>query len=228
LPLLVASLAAMLIKFGDRYLIAYFLGVAAVAPYDIAYKIVNMIYGLTVLVVNTVLIPRVMHAENRGDGDDRDLQIVRGTKLSIYGFGACLLIVAASSSTVWTRVTENAQYSSARGLALALGVSVLIGIAANPAQLALMAKNKTGALAFIDTCGACVIGAMDCITLPDLGVYGAAMSAIAGLASTCAAKHLYARSKHLATLRTFTDWTDERRIALRLARAVQPSAWTRS
>src|ERR1039458_7115974 len=99
----------------------------------------------------------MMRAENRGDGGDRDLQIARGTKLSMYGFGACLLFVAASSSTIWTRATGNAQYSSARGLALALGVSVLIGIAANPAQWALMAKNRTGALAVIDTCGACLI-----------------------------------------------------------------------
>jgi O-antigen/teichoic acid export membrane protein len=228
LPLLIAALAAMLIKFGDRYLIAYFLGVAAVSPYDIAYKIVNMVYSLTVLVANTVLVPRIMHAENRGDGGDRDLQIARGTKLALYGFGACLLIMAASSSAVWTRVTGNAQYASARGLALALGVSTLISIASNPAGWALMAKNRTGALAVIDTCGAFVIGAMDCLTLPVLGVYGAAISAIVGRAGTCTAKHLYARSKQLATLRSFTDWAEERRIALRFARAVQPSAWTRS
>jgi O-antigen/teichoic acid export membrane protein len=228
LPLLAGSLAGMLIKFGDRYLIAYFLGVAAVAPYDVAYKIVNMIYGMTVLVVNTVLVPRVMHAENRGDGSDRDRQIARGTKLSMCGFGACLLMVAASSSTIWIRVTGNAQYAGSRGLALALGASVLIGIAANPAQWALMAKNRTGVLGLIDSCAACAIGALDCLLLPILGVYGAAMSAIAGLTGACAAKHLYARSKQLATLRSFTDWAEEKRLALRLARAIQPSAWTRS
>jgi O-antigen/teichoic acid export membrane protein len=220
LPLLGASLAWMLVRFGDRYLVAYFLGVPAVAPYDIAYKVVNTIYSLTALVVSTVLVPRVMHAENTGDDRDRDRSIASGTKLAMCAFGACLVAIIASPSWVWVKVTGHPGYHDVRGLAIVLGTSTLVGVAANPAQWVLLAKKRTGALAVIDTCGAGLIGILECVTIPLLGLYGAAMSTFIGLASTCVAKHAYARSKMLSTLRTFTDWSDEKRFVYGLAEAI--------
>lgn len=220
LPLLSAALALTLMKFGDRYLIAYFLGVAAVAPYDIAYKLVNTIYSLTALAVSTVLVPRVMHGENTGDDRSRDRNIARGTKLAMCSFGLCLAVIIVSPAWIWVKVTGHPGYHDVRGLAIVLGMSTLIGVATNPAQWVLMAKNRTGALAVIDSCGASVIGILDCLSIPMLGLYGAAMSTLIGLAATCVTKHAYARSKMLSTFQTFSDWSDEKRIVSGLAEAM--------
>lgn len=217
LPLFAASLAFYLIKSTDRYVIVDVLGLPAVALYDVAYKAVNSFYGLTVLAVNTVMVPAVMAAENAGDAGSRDRQIGKATKYSAYALMCCVAGALAAPGWVWVRATGHAEYAHAGSIAALLALAMLFSIAGVPAHLLLLAKRKTAVIAYADVTGLIANVVLNVLLVPVMNLQGAALSAIASFALAALIKHIYVRRADLLAVETLFDWAEERRL---LARAI--------
>ena len=217
LPLLGSGLAFMGMKFGDKYLVAHYLGLVAVARYSFAYAMVNLAYGLTVLVSNTVLVPHIMGAENEDDVASRNRHIVRATKLAVYGLLAAAVAYAVIPSGFWALFSGHRDYLGVKGLALALTVASLMSVLGNPAHFILLAKKKTGILALIDVGGVCSIAGLNVLLLPSFGLYGATLSAAISFAATSALKHLYVWQQKIFNPRDLLNWADEKEALSRLA-----------
>lgn len=218
LPLLAASLGFMMMKFGDKYLIARYLSVVDVARYTFAYSLVNMAYGLTVLVSNSVLVPHIMGAENDSDLRERNRQIVRATKLGVYGLLVFALVYAVFPARLWVLFTGHSEYVGVKGLTLVLAVASLLSVAGNPASFVLLAKRRTAVLGSIDVAGVVLLAALNILLLPAMGLYGAGLGAAISFGVTSASKHLVVWREKLFDSRILMDLSDEKWVLNRMVR----------
>jgi len=205
-------------KFGDKYLIARYLGVVDVARYAFAYSMVNMAYGLTVLVSNTVLLPHIMGAENEADLGGRNRHIGRATKLGVYGLLVSAMVYAILPARLWALIAGHDDYQGVKGLALALVAASLLSVLGNPASFVLLAKRKTGVLALTDVSGVVLIAAANTLLLPAIGLYGAALSATISFGVTSALKHFVVWRERLFDSRVLIDFSDEKWVLSRVVR----------
>lgn len=210
LPLLAAGLAFMAMKFGDKYLIAHYLDLVSVARYAFAYSMVNMAYGLTVLVSSTVLVPHIMGAENEDDPGSRNRQIVRANKLAVYGLAGAAFAFAVIPSRFWVLFSGHRDYLGVKSLALALTGASLLSVLGNSAHYILLVKKKTTVLALIDIGGVGSIVVLNVLLLPSMGLYGAALSAAISFGASSAVKHLYVWRLKIFDPRDLLDWSDEK------------------
>jgi O-antigen/teichoic acid export membrane protein len=177
-PLIPNSALYRLFDAGDRFLIALYLGHAAVGVYFVSYTAASVFATLS-SPLHLVLLPTISELWNRGQ-KDKIAEYIRDTIrfTAILSFPAMALVVLLSGEILALLTPENYGQSARYLPVLALGfLAFSLGV---PADHLLVAAGRTRILFAVNS--AMVTGniALNLLLIPHIGLWGAAFSTLAG------------------------------------------------
>ncbi|MGV8048738.1 MAG: oligosaccharide flippase family protein [Anaerolineaceae bacterium] len=176
-PFIIASLAAVVLSMGDRYLIGFFLNVESVATYSVAYNLCMYLSGTLITVFELVFIPSIMKLWNNGNPDSVRKQVEN--TLKIYCLVALPIIfgTTAVGNQLVVILAGEKYLSSSHLIPYILAGEMLKGLFTFLAIGVQFSKN-TGILASVNWSVALVNILSNLLLIPRVGLLGAAISTI--------------------------------------------------
>lgn len=176
LPLIPAALSCWVVEISDRYVIAYFLGVASVGIYSAAYGLGTMI-GMFMSPLGITLLPTMfkLYENNKIE----ELKKLLNYSLKVYLmfaipslFGLTLL----SKSLLLTFTTS--EYVSAYLIVPIAALGTIFYVGGGTIAIILQVLKKTKIFAVVGGTGAVINLILNIILIPIIGILGAAISTL--------------------------------------------------
>ena len=178
IPLIPNSALYRLFDFGDRYLLAHFLGTAAVGIYFVSYTAASFFATLTAP-LHLILLPAIAEFWNRGDREHIADYLRGAIHYTLIAALPALVAAILLPTELLAILTPTSYAEAAHSLSiLALGFFAFsLGV---PADHLLVAAGKTRVLFAVNS--AMVVGnvVLNILLIPRFGLVGAAIATLAG------------------------------------------------
>jgi O-antigen/teichoic acid export membrane protein len=176
-PLIVNGIFAYLTNFGDRFLIAMYLGQASVATYAVAYALPDYIQTAVILSLNMVLYPVIMNLW--GKGKDKEAEVMLSNFLIIYVVIAIPVVFGLISLRYEIiEVLASKKYFQAAELITVLTLGMMIRGLEFPLAAGLYRVKRTDLIALLNMGGVIVNVGLNVILIPILSLQGAAFATL--------------------------------------------------
>jgi O-antigen/teichoic acid export membrane protein len=210
IPLIIPSLSFYGLKLADRFILGYYQSLDDVGLYSYAATFFNSIYAFSTAILFGVMVPRVMHAHNEGDGHRRDRLLALASKNSVIIFllfaGTFLLFARPI-----VRLIAPPEFLASVPVMPLLALGFLLMTVANPAHCLLLMQDRTRLIMTIDVVGLVTGLSLNLLLVPRYSFYGSAVAIAFGFGLVAILKHVAARSwlflprRHLLSLRQEID-----------------------
>lgn len=188
-PMIAAELGAVLLAFGDRFLISAFLSPNELGYYTAAYGLAQYTWELMTIPISTVFFPICM-ASWTEKGPDATRQLLSSSLRLFFApaFGLLASVVLCSRDGIV--ILASAKYGPAAHLLPILVAGMIAGALPVFFRSGLLIMKKPSWVAGITACGLIVNIAANLLLIPRMGILGAAIATLvsylaqAGLAAT--------------------------------------------
>ncbi len=172
-PLAFAGAAAIFTAYADRFLIERYLGVAAVAQYSVPYDLSSELARTMLLPIQTAVLPAIFRLWAAGRKDEVRLSLsVLTTNLLAFALPIGALFAALNGEII--TLLASAKYHDSAALTVYLLPGVLLNEMTFLFAIGLRLSQETRAAALISVAGAGLNIAVNVVTLPRIGLAGAA------------------------------------------------------
>lgn len=191
-PLIVASLSELILNFGDRYIIALFLGQEAVANYSVAYAIPDYIQNTIVFSFNLSLYPSIMTLWGQRRTSEADVLINKFLSLYLLIAVPIAFGIVAIRHELMPLVASSKYAESSQYLAI-LTVGIMLRGLYFPLAAGLYREKKTSVLAAVNGVGMVLNIGLNFLLIPRFQLYGAAFATMLSYMFVLAGCYRYAR-----------------------------------
>lgn len=175
LPLVVNGMFAYLANFGNRFLIALFMGQSSVATFVVAYVLPDYLETAVILSLNMVLYPSIMNLW--GKGKDEEAEEILRKFLFIYIAIAIPIVFGLYSIRYEViEVLASEKYLESAELIAVLTLGIMTRGLYFPLAAGLYKEKKTNLIALVNIGGVTVNVLLNVILIPVLGLKGAAFA----------------------------------------------------
>ncbi len=177
LPLIVYELATITLDAGDRLLVRRYLGAYALGYYSVAYGMSDYVNNLLITPLNLALTPIYMRLWT-SQGRERTIAFLsQGFDLFVMA-AACVLAIAAATSHDAVLLLASSKYRGADTLIPTIIAGLLMYTSHAFVSAGLIIHKKTVVFAKILVVSAVLNIILNCILLPRLGLYAAALNTL--------------------------------------------------
>jgi len=174
-PLIVNGIFSYLTNFGDRFLLAMYLGQSSVATYAVAYALPDYIQTAVILSLNMVLYPVIMNLW--GKGKAKEAEGMLSNFLIIYVVIAIPMVFGLISLRYEIiEVLASEKYVQAAELITLLTLGIMIRGLEFPLAAGLYKVKRTDLIALVNIGGLIVNVVLNVILIPIYGLQGAAFA----------------------------------------------------
>ena len=176
LPLLPAALSCWVVEISDRYIIAYFLGVASVGIYSPAYSL-GYLLRMFMYPIATILHPTIFKLYE----DNKIEELKRYLKYSLkvflmFAIPSLFGLTVLSKSILLTLTT--AEYASAYLVVPIAALGTIFYVCGGTISLILLILKRTKVMMWANVAGASINIVLNIILIPIIGILGAAISTL--------------------------------------------------
>jgi O-antigen/teichoic acid export membrane protein len=176
LPLLPAALSCWVVEISDRYIIAYFLGVASVGIYSPAYSLGYMI-RMFMYPIATILHPTIFKLYE----DNKIEELKRYLKYSLkvflmFAVPALFGLTVLSKSLLLTLTTS--EYASAYLVVPIAALGTIFYVYGGTISIILQVLKRTKVMMWANVAGALINIVLNIVLIPIIGILGAAISTL--------------------------------------------------
>jgi O-antigen/teichoic acid export membrane protein len=183
LPLIPAALSCWVVEISDRYVIAYFLGVASVGIYSAAYGLGTMI-GMFMSPLGITLVPTMFKLYENNKIEELKKHLNYSLKVYLMFaipslFGLSVLsksLLLLSKSLLLTFTTS--EYVSAYLIVPIAALGTIFYVGGGTIAIILQVLKKTKIFAVVGGTGAVINLILNIILIPIIGILGAAISTL--------------------------------------------------
>ena len=176
LPLLPAALSCWVVELSDRYIIAYFLGVASVGIYSPAYSLGYML-RMFMYPIATILHPTIfkLYEDNKIEELKRYLEYSLKIFL-MFAIPALFGLTVLSKSILLTLTTS--EYASAYLVVPIAALGTIFYVCGGTISLILLVLKRTKVMMWVNVAGASINIVLNIVLIPIIGILGAAISTL--------------------------------------------------
>ena len=175
LPLVIASIAGILINVADRYMLRYFGHLSDVGIYSLGYKIANTVYVFVVMSINLSIAPMLYKIM-----DDPNNKRVYSKVMTYVAFGVMICVIGISffSREIIKVMAQNPEYWNSYKVVPFIAFAIFFGMLKDISQIGLNLTKKTKIMSFIVVAISLVNILLNALLIPYLQTIGAAVSAL--------------------------------------------------
>lgn len=176
LPLIPAALSCWVVEISDRYVIAYFLGVASVGIYSAAYGLGTMI-GMFMSPLGITLLPTMFKLYENNKIEELKKHLNYSLKVYLmFAIPSLFGLTVLSKSLLLTFTTS--EYVSAYLIVPIAALGTIFYVGGGTIAIILQVLKKTKILAVVGGTGAVINLILNIILIPTIGILGAAISTL--------------------------------------------------
>jgi len=176
LPLIPAALSCWVVEISDRYLIAYFLGVASVAIYSPAY-ILGTVIGMFMSPFGITMLPTMFKLYENNKIEELKMHLKYSLKVYLmFAIPSLFGLTVLSRSLLLTFTTS--EFVSAYLIVPFVALGTIFYVGGGTIGIILQILKKTKILAVVGGAGAVINLILNIILIPIIGILGAAISTL--------------------------------------------------
>ena len=176
LPLIPAALSCLIVEMSDRYVIAYFLGVASVGIYSAAYSLGTVI-GLFMSPLGITLLPTMFKLYDNNKIEELKMHLNYSLKFYLmFAIPSLFGLTVLSKSLLLTFTTS--EFVSAYLVVPIVALGTIFYVGGGTIAIILQILKKTKILAIVGGAAAAINLILNIILIPIIGILGAAISTL--------------------------------------------------
>ena len=176
-PLIISSLAYLLLNIGDRYIIGYYMTSEDVATYSIAYNLCDYIQNTLICSLEFSLFPLIMNAWAKKDIDDVRSALSQVVKYYMF-LGIPIIMVFSFIGGDIIILLASAKYKEAANVIPLIIIGIMLKGLFTPLSMGLHFRKRTWHIGILVASIAILNLVMNIILVPLMHLYGAALSTL--------------------------------------------------